>query len=939
MHTLKRLFSTPITLIILSAVIVLASIMLWLNRIDTETQGLQRIHRSDDGYSRIHNWLWMTIEGDEFTPEDGIAQVNHVEMSAYVRFGESGEKTWRIAHTGNVTVLIDGETIFTVEGFNELRTEVVTFTIENPQAQIDIIARVDINTPRNRFDYRTEFGIYEQSTFGRWSLIPAYRLYQNPPDEHTRGQHLITQIARLFIALSIATLIVMIIRSQKITLNRNTWIVIGIVALSLMLRFIVMWERFYNDLFFHFIVPAGDDNYVLMGQQLLSGDYDLAGTFWPSAPIVWFAGIVALCGSQLWKIYIANILLSGLATAAVTVGAWQAFDNKRSGILSGLIFALYPPLIFYQVTPQSVVLDAALASFALFFGVMAIKRESFTYSALFGVMIALGGMSRGIALLLGVAFFIGLVSRKPIKGIQLTAVAAIFSILTLLPQDFANYRATGHISLIPYSNGEFTLYSGNNRDADGIWTGRGTAWEIVALTDQQWTDALIDDFQQDPLRMIELNLRKFAMFWNNHEYVSNVNYEQQGLGRSSLIKTLSANGAIGMALLSFFVWIGMVHLTTERKRESHFIFWSINALIFGTILFVLAGRLRMPVMPFLAVAAAVGVSSIWDVIENRKLSTRFIAGIAIAIMLSLIFPYLDANLPRKGYGNIPETAIQRDYLFNNEIRLVGFDPIETNYEENGYFYISLYWEILSEPTYDYRVFVEIADENGRITGVDVPLGSITYPPLPATELQVGNIIKEGYLISLPETLPDVASINAGIYVEEAEGLLVAPDGQMVETPLVNLFDVGFERETVDGNFDSEQATYYLVGDLTVTTFENITPYIDDNNQVVIEAIIESCNQVYQDDIVFVQVLNENGESVAQSDSPIIANGRTTSSMRGRFLLSRRIALPDDLPGGTYRVIMGAYEYPSIERLAVIIYETGEALPDNIIEMGAITIEN
>jgi|GEM_PF-6879454 len=936
MQALKRHF--PI--IALSIVIILASIVLWLSRVDTDRHGLQRVHSADDGYSRIHNWLWMTIEGDEFTSEDGIAQVNHVEMSGYVRFGESGEKTWRIAHTGNVTVLIDGEAIFTVEGFNALTTEAVTFTIDNPQAQIDIIATVDINTPRTRYPYRTEFGIYEQTVFGRWSLIPAYRIYQNLPDEHNTARHLITQTARVMIALSVFALIGTLIYIQKITLNHNTWIVIGIVALSLALRFIVMWERFYNDLFFHFIVPAGDDNYVLMGQQLLSGDYNLAGTFWPSAPIVWFAGIVATLGPQLWKIYIVNILLSGLATAAVTVGAWQAFDSRRIGILSGLVFALYPPLIFYQVTPQSVVLDAALAAFALFFGVLAIKKESYVYAALFGVMISLGGMSRGIALLLGVAFFIGLLMRKPVKGIQLTVVAAIFAVLTLLPQDLANYRATGHLSLVPYSNGEFTLYSGNNRDADGIWTGRGAAWEIVALTDQQWTDALIRDFEQDPVRMIELNLRKVSMFWNNHEYVSNVNYEQQGLGRSTLIKTFSANGTIGMALLSFFVWIGMTYLITERKRESHFIFWSICALIFGTILFVLAGRLRVPVMPFLVVAAAVGLSSIWDTIEKRKLTPRFIAGIVVAIALSIIFPLMDSNLPRKGYGNAPETAIQRDLTFNNEIRLVAFDPIQTGYEADGYFYISLYWEIVSQPSYDYRVFVEIADENGRITGVDLPLGSITYPPLPATELQVGGIIKEGYLIQLPENLPDFASVNVGVYAEDSQELLIAPDGQMVETPLVNLFDVGFLRGELEDDFDLEQAEYYQLGNFTVTTFENMTPYIDDNNQLNVEIIIENCNQTYEDYVIFVQVLNENGESVAQSDNPFFTDERTTSSLRGRFILSRQIPLPDDLPAGTYRVIIGAYEYPSIERLPVYsLLATGEPIPDNIIPLGEITIEN
>ena len=149
---------------------------------------------------------------------------------------------------------------------------------------------------------------------------------------------------------------------------------------------------------------------------------------------------------------------------------------------------------------------------------------------------------------------------------------------------------------------------------------------------------MLQDFRQDPIRMIELNLRKLSMFWNNHEYVSNVNYEQQGISKSRLIATLSANGWIGMASLSFFVWIGMIQLITERKRENWFIVTGIAMLIFGTTLFVLAGRLRVPVMPFLMVATAVGLSSIWDAISTRKLSRRLIVALTIAIALSFIFP-------------------------------------------------------------------------------------------------------------------------------------------------------------------------------------------------------------------------------------------------------------------------------------------------------------
>ena len=943
MQALTRYFSTTRNrlIIVLIAIILVAVGTLIFVASQSDEHGLYRIHANDEGYVREMNWLWMTIEGDEFTTEDGLAYVNHVLISGSVRLEENTQHTWRIAHTGNVSITVDDTVIFEVGTANSLQTDEITFSVNSDWSSIRIEADVDINTARTIYSYRTEFGIYEQDTFGRWRLIPPHRLYRGTMYENSSNdrqmRHIASILSKTILVISAIGLFTIWFRQSSIRLDKHTWLVIGIISLSLTVRFIVMAERFYSDPFFHFMVPAGDDNYVLMGQQLLAGDYSLAGTFWPSAPIVWFAGIVALLGPQLWKIYIANILLSGLATGAVVIGAWQAFDNRRIGIISGLLFALYPPLIFYQVTPQSVVLDSALASFALLFGVLAVKRESFAYSALFGVMIALGGMSRGTALLLGLAFFIALLIKKPIKGIQLTIIAGIVSLLTLLPQNLANFYATGDLSLVPYSNGQLTLYSGNNRDADGIWTGRGDAWEITRLTGEHWTEALIADFQQDPIRMLELNLRKLSMFWNNHEYVSNVNYTQQGIGKSRLISILSLDGRLGMASLSFFVFIGMVLLLSAGKRETWFIAWSIIMLVFGTALFVLAGRLRIPVLPFLVVSAGVAFSVIWDAISTRKVSTRLLTAIAIAIGLSVIFPILDSTLPRKSFITVPDSAIDRSYDFNNEIRLLGFDPIQTNYSENGYFYISLYWQVLEQATYDYRVIVELADENGRIIGVDRELGSITYPPVTTTNLPIGGIIQEGYLLQLPDNLPEIASVNVGIYTDETDELLVAPDGQLVETPLVRLFDVALNTETENQQIeDNQEAEYYYFGNEQIFSVSISAPELNANTLMLSsEWWLEQ--QVYEDYVIFVQVLDEDNILVTQVDSPFFDNGRTISSLfGGRAILSHEIELPANLADGTYQVIMGMYSFPSIERLPAFDSDL-QALADAIIPVGTITI--
>ncbi|MEO0597088.1 MAG: hypothetical protein AAF126_13325, partial [Chloroflexota bacterium] len=790
-------------LALISGLILLGLSVYWHTAQEDTPNGLQRTHTGRDGYVRTGNWLWATIDGDNFTNEDGLEYVNHVRMEGVVHVGASAQtQTWRILHTGNVRIYADGDLIFSDDdGANEVTSETITFTPNDSTIALLIDADVDINTARTVYPYRTQFGIYEQSIFGGWSLLPPHKLYNDTPADSLVTNSLIQSLAQriAFFTFMFALLSLLALHGirTKIWQSKMAWAVLALIILSAILRFVIMAERLPSDPFFHFLVPAGDDNYVLMGKMWLSGDYQLAGTFWPPAPIMYFAGIVWLLGAPLTNVYIINILLSALATGAVTLAGWFALDDKRVGLFSGALSTLYPPLMFYQVTTQSVVLDAALIAFAVMFGVLSIRHKSFTYAAVFGVMISLAGMSRGTALLLGLAFFLGLLYQSTradlLKGIQLTTIAAICSLLTLAPQILLNASATGEWSLVPYSNGSLTLYSGNNRDADGIWTGRGTAWELERLSGQHWNEAFAEDFADDPVRMLQLNLRKFGIFFNNFEYVSNVDFIQQGTGESRLLATLSQNGVFGMAMLSFFVWIGTALWLPKRDSAVAFLLWSMLLVFLGTALFVLAGRLRVPLMPLLMIASATALVSLWDALRQRTVSLALGIGVACAIALSFIMSWLDANLPQQRYTDISDRFIQRDFVFADELRLITFDPIEADLTPDGYFYITLYWELLAPASHDYEIAIELATPNERIAGIDLPLGSISYPPTPATEMPVGAVLREGYLLRLPDELPDIAQVNVVVYTPDRDVVLSAPDGTTDTAPRATLFNVGITQ--------------------------------------------------------------------------------------------------------------------------------------------------
>ena len=55
-------------------------------------------------------------------------------------------------------------------------------------------------------------------------------------------------------------------------------------------------------------------------------------------------------------------------------------------------------------------------------------------------------------------------------------------------------------------------------------------------------------------------------------------------------------------------------------------------------------------------------------------------------------------------------------------------------------------------------------------------------------------------------------------------------------------------------------------------------------------------------------------------------------------MTRSMPLPEDIEPGGYQVVMGIYEFPSIERLPIVERRSGETLPDALIPVAEVTIE-
>ncbi len=101
--------------------------------------------------------------------------------------------------------------------------------------------------------------------------------------------------------------------------------------------------------------------------------------------------------------------------------------------------------------------------------------------------------------------------------------------------------------------------------------------------------------------------------------------------------------------------------------------------------------------------------------------------------------------------------------------------------------------------------------------------------------------------------------------------------------------------------------------------------------------LEATGPVDEDYVLFIHVLDSNGKLAMQSDSPALNGDWTTSALIPGVALGaeRAIDLKDVRPG-VYRVVLGLYSLPSLERLPVLD-ANDQPLPDGLIPLGTVEV--
>lgn len=357
-------------------------------------------------------------------------------------------------------------------------------------------------------------------------------------------------------------------------------------------------------------------------------------------------------GHAYMAVYLIQSALGAL-TCVIVYATGRMLFSRRTGLLAGLITALYGPIIFYTGMIVGEVLGMAITCLA-FLSLLCFQRTGRSRHLLIsGILIGLSMLVRGnMLIVLPFIFawvFLAFRNGSLLKPVKYIAALCLGVIIAVSPIVVRNYVAEKDFVPITALGG-FNIYIGNAYGADGKYRlikGVGTNPEEMIRnsiriaeerTGKKMRPSEISDFwiketlssikEHGPGYFIFLAMKKFAMFWNAYELPDIWDY----YFFKQFIPLLRA------PLFGFFFVVPLsivgAYLGWARRKEISLLYIFVAGYMFSLVSIFITSRYRIQALPFLSIFAAYALSEAPALFANNR--KRFTA-CALIFLFSLIF--------------------------------------------------------------------------------------------------------------------------------------------------------------------------------------------------------------------------------------------------------------------------------------------------------------
>jgi tetratricopeptide (TPR) repeat protein len=417
--------------------------------------------------------------------------------------------------------------------------------------------------------------------------------------------------------------------------KNRLWLDMGLIfMIAILVRVFYINQLSHSYFFAPF--KGGFDDYIYdnWARQILSGNWFGDGVIYIyRMPLYayFLSFIYYLAGHSFLVVYIIQAVIGVLACLFVYFIGKKAF-NRSTGLIGGILAALYGPFIFYSgmLVGETLCLLTTYAAIWLLVSFQDMPKKYFLFFT--GVLMGISVLLRGNMLVAAVFIVVWLANLKKctVSGIFLFLLGMA---LAVSPVAVRNYIKEKDFVPINASAG-LNFYIGNAYGADGkyrvvdevsnnpeemlkrsidIANKKGRGPLKPSGVSQYWLNQAIRSVSDNGVMfLVPLYIKKLILFWNGYEQPDIWDYYffRQYI---PVLKFLLVN----FSLLAALAFAGMILGWPQRDRAS-VIYTFIWGYMFSLCLFFINSRYRIQVVPALCIFAGFTLASVRRVFKTDR---------------------------------------------------------------------------------------------------------------------------------------------------------------------------------------------------------------------------------------------------------------------------------------------------------------------------------
>ena len=419
--------------------------------------------------------------------------------------------------------------------------------------------------------------------------------------------------------------------------------------LAMILRGIYLYE--IKGAHFFFMLMGDAELYDIWAREILDQGWLGKEGFFQAPFYPYFLAVVyGIFGKNLLIVRWVQIILGSFSCVFIA-GAGKYFFSRKIGILSGLLIAVYPGAIFFDLLIQKAVLGLFFMSALLFLlGRVSVFIRSSTWFVI-GVILGCLILVRENALIFTVvilAWLFGYFRTEKWKKLILWSMLFILGSAVITSPVAIRNKLVGGELVLTTSNLGYNLYVGNSKHATGtyaalIW-GRGdwryerddyTQLAEKALGRQlspseisrYWTKKAIDSITSDYLSWVRLMVKKWFLIWNAVE-ASDTESQYAYSDFSFLLKGLGYFLHFGtifpLSILGFWA-------SWEHRSRLWLLYLLLIVYAIGITPFFVFARYRQAMIAVLTMFAAAGLLAGFRALLEREYRTLFVSLVIVTL--------------------------------------------------------------------------------------------------------------------------------------------------------------------------------------------------------------------------------------------------------------------------------------------------------------------